>query len=392
MQLSDLVYIDSTGYHFADYPSFRQWLIESYQGIYGADVYLEDDSQDGQFLSILAKAFYDTAALGASVYNSFSPVSAQGTGLSRLVKINGLERQIPSYSTAQLTIVGVAGTVITNGVASDTLEQKWNLPTTVTIPDSGTIVVTGTAAVIGAITAESGTITTIFTPTRGWQSVNNVSAATPGTAVESDATLRARQQISVANPSLTVFDGTVGAVANVTGVSKVQGYENDTGSTDLNGVPAHSICVVVAGGDDTAVAQAIQVHKTPGTGTYGDTTVVVFDSQGMPLEIAFQRAVTATIHVQITISVNEGWSNDFIPLIQEAVAAVINAGGIGDTVLLTKLFAPAYLNGTAPGQTYDIATIELAKNGGGYSAANVTLNFDENPVCDPDTDVVLVIS
>lgn len=80
MELSDLVYIDSTGYHFADYPTFRQFFVQEYQTIYGADVYLEDDSQDGQFLSVQAKAAYDSAALGASVYNSFSPVSAQGTG------------------------------------------------------------------------------------------------------------------------------------------------------------------------------------------------------------------------------------------------------------------------------------------------------------------------
>ncbi len=130
MEITDLVYIDDTGYHFSDYPAFLSWLQDKYRGVYGADVYLEADSQDGQFLAILAKAFYDTAAVGASVYNSFSPVTAQGVGLARLVKINGLTKQVPSFSTVILTIVGTAATVITDGVAKDTLGQKWLLPAT----------------------------------------------------------------------------------------------------------------------------------------------------------------------------------------------------------------------------------------------------------------------
>jgi len=392
VDFSTLVYIDATGYHYPDYPTVQNWLISQYQGIYGADVYLEPDSQDGQFLAILSKAMYDCAALGASTYNSFPPLSAQGAGLSRVVKINGVSRQLPSFSTATLTIGGTAGTIITNGVAVDTLNQQWLLPGVVTIPDGGTIDVVATAAIVGAVTADSNTINSIFTPTRGWQTVNNSSAATPGAPVESDAALRIRQEQSVANPSLTVFEGTIGAVENVTGVTKVQGYENDTESTDGNGVPAHSICVVVAGGSNSDIAQAIQIHKTPGCGTYGDQTVMVYDSKGMPINIHFQRAVTATVHVQITMSTGVGWSDDYLVQIQDAVAAMVNSGEIGEPILLTKLFAPAYLNGVPPLTAYDIATIELAKNGGSYAASNLSLDFDENPVCDPTTDVTIIIT
>jgi uncharacterized phage protein gp47/JayE len=392
MELSDLAYIDSTGYHFADYPTFRQYFVEKYQAIYGADVYLEDDSQDGQFISVQAKAAYDSAARGAAVYNSFSPVTAQGVGLSRVVKINGISRQSPSYSTAVLTVVGTTGTTIVNGIAQDTLGQKWLLESPVVIPDAGTIDVTATAELIGDVTAEASTINSIFTPTLGWQTVNNATGATPGAPVESDAELRIRQTQSVALPSLTVFGGTIGAVENVSGVTKVKGYENDTGSTDGDGIPAHSICVVVAGGADTPIAQAIQVHKTPGTGTYGDVTVNVEDSKGMPIAIKFQRAVTATIKVQVTITATIAYDSSYEALIQAAIAEVLNAGQIGETILLTKLYAPAYLNGSAPGQTYDVASIEIAKDMDPLAAANIDLDFDQNPVCDPDTDVTVIVT
>lgn len=392
MELSDLVYIDDTGYHFSDYPAFLAWRQGQYRDIYGADVYLEADSQDGQLVAIQAKADYDTAALGAAVYNSFSPSTGQGVGLSRTVKINGISRQIPSFSTVTLTIVGTAGTVITNGIAQDTLGQKWDLPATVTIPGGGTVDVVATAETVGALNAGASTVTTIFTPTRGWQTVNNVAAATPGAAVETDAALRVRQGVSTANPSLTVFDGTVGAVLNVTGVTKARGYENDTDSTDGNSIPSHSICVVVVGGVTADICQAIQVHKTPGTGTYGDTSATVYDDHGMPLLIKFQRAVTATIGVTVNVAAGTGWSTDYVALIEAAVAAAVNAGLIGNTVFFTSLFVPAYLVGTPAAGTFSVTSILIGKNGGGRSAANISLLFDEDPVCDSSTDVTVNVS
>lgn len=381
MQITDLIYIDDTGYHFADYPTILAWLQDQYKAIYGADVYLGSDSQDGQWIAVQAKAIYDSAAIGASTYNSFSPATAQGLGLSRVVKINGLRRGVPTNSQADLTIVGQAGTTITNGVAIDTLEQKWDLPASVTIPGGGTIVVTALAQELGDISAVATSINRIFTPTLGWQTVNNVADATPGAPIEADATLRIRQTVSVADPSLTVFDGTIGGVSNLTGVTKVRGYENDTGSTDGNGIPAHSISIVVLGGDSQEIAQEIALHKTPGTRTYGTTTELVYDAHGMPLNINFYRPSTANIDVNITLVADVGWSDDYIPLIQQSVADAITAGQIGATIYLTKLFNPAYLTGNPAGMTYDITVLETQKNGGGFSGANITLLFNENPVC-----------
>lgn len=393
MEITDLVFIDATGYHFVDYPSFFQWRQDQYRSIYGQDVYLEVDSQDGQYLSILARADYNTAALGASVYNSFAPVSAQGTGLARLVKINGLTKQSPSFSTVTLTIVGQAGTVIINGVATDSLGQKWFLPALVTIPGGGTIGAVATAELAGAVTADAATITTIFTPTLGWQTVNNVSAATPGAPVEDDATLRQRQAVSTADPSLTVFDGTLGAVANVTGVTKVsQGYENDTGSTDGNGIPAHSICVVVTGGLDADIASEIALHKGPGCGTFGDTSQIVYDPRGLPVPISFQRAAVATIKAQITIESLPGWTSDYVALIQNAVAAFFNSGPIGKNILLSRVYTPAYLIGTPASGSFNITTIELEKNSGGFSASDITLLFDEDPVSDPTVNITVIVT
>jgi uncharacterized phage protein gp47/JayE len=380
MAVSDLVYIDSTGYNYSDYPSFLLYLQTQYENIYGIDVYLGDDSQDGQFLAVLAQALYDVASLGAATYNSFAPPTAQGIGLSRLVKLNGLERLIPTSSTVDLVIVGTNGTVLTNAVAVDSLQQQWNIPTT-TIPGSGTITVTATAAAPGAVAALPNTITGIFTPTNGWQSVNNPAAATEGNPVESDGALRIRQAESTAISAQTVFDATIANVSNVVGVTEVVGYENATGSTDGNGLPPHSIALVVEGGDATAIAQAIQVKKTPGTQTDGTTSVTLTDSNGMPITINFYVPTSATISAEVTVVTGTGWNSGTIALIQAAMASAISAYAIGSTIILTQLYASAYLYGTPQAGTFTVVSIELEKNSGGFAASNITLDFNEIPIC-----------
>jgi len=394
MDFSELFYIDETGYHTSDYPTVLSWLQDQYRGIYGADIYIEPDSQDGQWIAIQAKALYDAGMLGASVYNSFSPSTAQGVGLARNVKINGLNKRVATYSTVDVEILGQAGTVIGTvgnpGVVIDTLEQKWNIPVGTTIPGGGSITVTATAQEQGAIQAAANTVNRIFTPTRGWQSVDNANAATPGVPVETDAELRQRQAVSTANPSNTVLEGTAGAVANLPGVTRVRPYENDTGSTDGNGIPAHKISIVVLGGDVTEICETILRHKTPGCGTYGDTSEVVEDPKGMPVNIAFERPTAVPIEVQIVISTNAGFTSDYEALIAEAIAEAINVLGIGNDVLYTKLFIAAYLQGTPAFGTFDIVSIEISRDGDPVAPSNVDILWNEYPTCDPLTDVTVV--
>lgn len=272
-----LAYIDDTGIHLPDYPAVLDHVQGIMRGIYGDDLYLEADSQDGQLCAAFASMMHDTYALCGDVYNAFSPSTAQGVGLSSVVKINGIRRKAASYSTVDLRVVGQVGTIVTGGKAEDVAGQKWLLPAQVVIPAEGEITVTATAEVMGDIRAAAGEITKIATPTRGWQTVNNPAAATAGAPVEKDSELRGRQAISTAIPSQTPLEATKGAVARLSGVTRSAGYENDTNETDERGIPAHSIAVVAEGGDTAQIAEAIFAKKTPGCGTYGTTTVSVRD-------------------------------------------------------------------------------------------------------------------
>lgn len=377
MAISDLIYVDQSGFHYPDYPTVLTYLQGEYRTIYGADTYLEADSQDGQWVAILALAIFDSMQVAAAVYNSFSPLTAQKDALSRNVKINGIARLTASYSTADLTIVGQAGTTILNGQAKDTLDQKWNLPASVTIPVGGSIVVTATAAEVGAVSAAAGTINKIATPTLGWQTVNNVAAATIGDPVETDAELRRRQAQSTMIPSLSVMEGIIGAVASLAGVSRYRGYENDTNTTNADGVPAHAISLVVEGGTTQAIAEAIAAKKTPGTATYGTTSYTTYDQYGVPNIINFFRPTSATISVEVSLTARTGYLSTTADAIKAAVVDYIGNLLIGDDIYISKLYVPANLSNTVAADTFDVTQIRIKKNAGSWVTTNLSLAFNE---------------
>ena len=376
-----LAYIDATGLHLPDYPTILGDLKTRMRAIFGDDLYLEPDSQEGQLLAVFALAIHDAYSLAGSVYNAYSPHTAQGAGLSRMVVINGIRRQTGTRSTAELCIVGQAGTVIRNGVATDTASRRWLLPDEVVIPLSGEVTVTATAAEAGDLRAAPGEIAVIGTPCRGWQSVTNPAAATPGAAVETDAALRQRQRVSTALPSRSVFDGTVGAVASVTGVTRWAAYENDSGQIDAHGLPPHSIALVVEGGDAREIAEAIAAKKTPGTGTAGDTAVTTLDTCGVPNVIRFYRPVPVPVRALVVVKPLAGYLSTTGERVRQAVADAINALAIGEDVLLSRLFTPINAADADGGRTFDVVSLALASGDAEPAAANVAVAFNAVASC-----------
>jgi uncharacterized phage protein gp47/JayE len=369
--------ISSTGIAVPPFNDFLSYLQTQYKGIYGQDVDLDPDTIDGAWLSIVALALSDCAQSCGSVYNAFSPATAQGVGLSSVVKINGLQRQTASNSQADVVVIGQAGTILTNALAQDTAGYQWALPASVTIPVGGSIVVTVTCTTQGAITAAANTINKIFTPVRGWQSITNPLAAVPGNPVEDDATLRVRQSVSTGLPALSVLDSLIGAVANLPGVLRYQGYDNDQGTPDANGIPGHSIAIVVQGGDAQQIAETINLKKTPGTGTYGTTSETVTDAKGVPNVINFFQLTDVPIEIAVTITAMPGYVATTGDSLRQALVDYINSLAIGADVRWNKLWAPANLDDSSLADTYDVTDIQVARVGDPLGTANVTILFNE---------------
>ena len=389
-------YVDATGIHAPTFADIQAFLISQFQAIYGADIVASNDSQDGQLIGVFSLALADINAACVAVYNSFSPSTAQGVGLSSMVKINGMARHIPTYSSAPMLLIGVAGTVINNGIVQDTPSNNWALPPSVTIPPTGEITVTATCRVPGAITAPPGDISRIATVTLGWQSATNTEAAVPGAPTENDAQLRVRQAQSTALPALSVLSGISGAVASLLGVQAVTIYENDTSATDSRGLPPHSVSLVVKGGDSMDICQTILLKKTPGCYTYGSTRHSVNDIYGLPHDIGFFIPTNVPVGVHITLRALPGYSTIVGKSISDEVSRYINAMGSGQEVVFSKLWMPANLctdTGAPIGATgtYDITAMTIASPPTGtYGTVNIPISIFQEATCQ-SSDVIITV-
>lgn len=384
--------VTAEGISAPDYQTILDTLTSYFQQIYGSDAYLEPDSKDGQMVALVALAVHDANNTAISVYNCFSPATGYGAGLTSNVKINGIARKGATNSTVDLVLTGTAGTTITNGTVKDTNNVIWHLPASVVIGVDGTVTVTATCSNRGAVAALAGTITTINTPTRGWTSVTNPAAATVGAPAETDAELRIRQGQSVAIPSITPFEGVDGAIANIAGVTRHKLYENDTGKTDGNGLPPHSISAIVDGGDVTEIARTIRGNKGQGVRTRGKTSVTVPDKYGNPHIISFSRPTDVPVYGKITLKVFAGYTSQIGVQIQQAVADYINRLMIGDPVLLSRIYSPANLGVVSGGNAryYDIQELLIGKSPETAAAANINIAYDESASCKPENIIITV--
>lgn len=391
MSISNLFYIDSTGINYPDYPTLLAQIQNQLRDIFGEDINLDADSQDGESTAILAQAIYDTMQIAVMTYNSYSPQFALSNALDRNVKINGISRLAGSFSQVNLTLVGSAGTVITNGIAQDTLGQSWLLPETVVIPLSGTTIVTAVSKAIGDIRAGAGTVTKIETPTNGWQTVTNVLESISGVDVETDSHLRQRQTRSTMIPNLTVLDGIGGAIGALDSVQRFMLYQNDTGVVNGIGIPPYSIACVVEGGDAQEIGDVIAKKKAPGVGTVGNIPVTTVDSRGVITVVNFYEAQPVPIAVQITIIALPGFLTSTTTEIRNAVAKYINELAIGASVYITKLCSPANLFNAPLSSTYNLTTILTAIIPGIVSNTDKIIAFNQNATCAPENVEVIVI-
>lgn len=384
-------YVDSSGLHLPTYQDILTDMINLMKSIYGQDIYLENDAADYQFLSILALKIADSYQAVQYAYNARSPQTAIGATLDAVVKLNGLKRKPAGYSTCEVILTGTPFTEIKNGSVKDTSGLIWDLPASVIIGSSGTLTTTVTCETAGAKTANSGDITQINTPTYGWVSVTNKASAVPGIAEETDAELRKRQQISVANPSQSMLAGTRGALIALDNVTRVACYENDTNVAEINaesnpyGLPPHSVTCVVEGGSDDQIAESILYHKGLGCYTNGTTEVEVIDVNDYSNKVRFSRPTYVPVFVRAKVTKYTGYVDGTKSKIQTAVYNYIKSLEIGQTLsysLLMGVITDCNANVYKP--TFGVSQLKIGRTLDNMTGADMAINYNEvaQPVFD----------
>ena len=175
---------------------------------------------------------------------------------------------------------------------------------------------------------------------------------------EKDSNFRLRRNKSVALPSNNQLDSLRAAVANIEDVTHTKVFENFDNTTDSKGLPAHSIALLVQGGDNNKIALQYYLKKNPGTKMHAinDPITITVTSpkyKDTTLDVLFSRPNIIEAKVDIKIKKVDTLPSDISQQIKKSIidyanGDFINVNGyfdqsgfdIGESVPISKLYTP----------------------------------------------------
>jgi hypothetical protein len=377
--------IGATGLTTATQTELVNQYTAAFQLIYGADIDLDQDSPDGQLMYDFVQSVLDLEDLLTQIYNGFDPDNAIGAVLDQRVAINGIQRQAGTFTITDITI-GTSQSVNLYGLdqtlqpvftVSDASGNNYQLQVTQLgfNPGAGGSALLFQAENPGALTPTPNTITVPVTIILGVSSINNPTAASSiGLNEESDAALRVRRQQSVSLSSQGYLKGLLAALENLTGMSAAFVYENTSNATNGDGVPGHSIWVIVSGtATALSIATAIYGKRNAGCGMYGAISYVLTQVDGTLFTVFWDTVVQENLFIKFNVLSINGTG---VPNI-----AAIRAGLV--TKLVPGVFAEVNINELATVvQTIDPNTLVVSagfdtSSGGGFGN-NILLPASKN--------------
>lgn len=222
-----------------------------------------------------------TVTINSTVY-SYSNLDGEAIDI-----INGLAGAIKDDRYTVAVDSETPALVIEDKTAarSNTMSLSDNLTT-----QSITVIANFETEEYGKVSLPNGTVDTIITNISGFDSVVNLLEPTWGRYKENDIELRHSYLAKSGLRSSRMISSIISALKEeVDGVETATGYENDEDVTDENGLPPHSIQIVVEGGDEMDIARVILERKAGGIQTYGEIEVGTHGIYGDTIPIHFDR-------------------------------------------------------------------------------------------------------
>ena len=367
--------ISSTGITTATQAELLANLTAKLQAIYGNDIVLTSNTPDGQRINIYIQMALDLQDLLSSINAQFDPDQAVGAILDQRVAINGIQRQAGTFTVTPITLTlsqsvnlyGLDQSTQPVYTVQDNSGNQWQLQTTQLGLSPGSHVLNFQAANPGAVLTTPNTITVPVTIVLGVTSVNNPTTYTTlGINEETDAALRIRRQQSVSLASQGYLAGLEAALKNISGVTYAFVEENTSASTNGDGVPGHSIWVIVAGtGAAASIAQAIYTKRNAGCGMYGSISYSITQADGTSFNVFWDSVVAQDLFIQFTASSINGTANPNISAILSRLPNIFTPGvftevNINELATLVQEIDPNTLVTSAGLSTALVQTLSLS--------------------------------
>lgn len=364
----------------------------------GQEIETGPDSPLGQVLSVLSNgARLLQEAVGAAYAASYRG-SATGVNLDRVGSLTGTVRLPATASrvsvdvTATAPILFAPGDVViaVAGSPERTFENEFDL-----FGGPGVIAANFVSQTLGPVEAPAGTLTVIPVPVAGISAVTNPLDAELGNEVETDTAYRARQERELARPASATLDGIrVDVLDDVVDddvvdddgerlIQDCRVFENTLDTPNSEGMPAHSIEVVVWDGSppaatDEAIGQAVFDSKPGGIQAFGVTATTATDGRGDTWAVSFTRATPATLVLEIHLDTGPQYTPDTQARIIAALVAFWDARQrIGEPLIRSQLYDPIWDAVQVDNEVVDITDVFAAESPNPPAASNVVLGVRE---------------
>ena len=308
-----------------------------------------------------------TLTLGSSTFTYTT-----GTGESLATIASGLQALIDADSNFSATVINTQQIEV--DFASVFVSRNATITSNISFRKVDKLV-DSESEELGPVSQPAGTLETIAAPVTGWETVTNPLDAAEGRFRETDEELRVRFKNSKELNARGTVDSIFANVISIIDVGSVQVYENVTNATDANGLPPKSFSVIVQGGSETDIADTIWDVKPAGIETFGNTTISITDSQGVPHDINFSRPTPIDIYIDITVSQAEGGTvpSNVDEQIKDALEAYFEQNySVGDDVIYSRLYTP--INSISG---FQVDSLTLGTSPTPVGTSNIVIAFDE---------------
>ena len=328
--------VTSEGLSVKSYNELLTELQTAMNNIYATDgnlINFDSSTPDGQFTNILTQMGTDIRDFATSIYNSFNPDNCQGAVQDSRYAINYLTRKKGSFTILNLsvtfdrtvTLTGLDGEYnnpnATGGfiVSDGSNDGIWYLIDTVT-KTAGTYSLAFRSKNYGVYSPAIGTVSTMVTVIPGVTGViNNSAPTTLGELEETDAEFKIRRSRSTVRRGQNNIDALYAEIMNMDGVTDCLTYVNNTSSTDATGTPAYTVWVIVEGGSNADIGQAIYQYSC-GLATRGAVSVNNYSIAGQLFVTNFDRANEVDLYIKFDYQNNDNVDEGYLEALAELTA------------------------------------------------------------------------
>lgn len=382
--------LQPTGFVIKPYEDIQSDFEASFRATFNNGINTEPQSNIGMTIGIMSDRISEAWEVLEAIDAALDPDAAADQQQDEVCALTGTVRNPPKLTHVYATLTGAAGTLINAGKQASIAGTgvKFELLNDATIGGAGTVAGVEMVAVdAGPSPAFAGTLTVIETPVAGWTGITNpADHFVLGANIEADPDLRVRREAELRAPGNAAGPAIQAKVEKVAGVTACVVLENDTDAADGNGLPPHSVRVIVNGGADADIQQAIYKSKGAGTNTVGAVTTNVLDSWNQPHPINFDRATDLDIYVIVNVKIDAGtYPTDGDAQIQDAIAAFGLASlTIASSVVASRLGALAF---SVSGVT-DVPSVYIGTAPAPAGSATITSTITQRPNLDTSRIVV----